>query len=61
MRIRGDKGRLSYFAGWIKTFQGLGFSISFDNPTWEVRKTIEIEILFLYFKAWLIYKRKTKN
>lgn len=61
MTVRKDYKRLSYFAGISKQFQGFGFSICFDNPTWEVGKTINGEILFFYFRAWVVYKLKDKR
>ena len=50
------KGNHAYYIGLLRKFQGLGFTVCFDNPSVMNYKTIvNIEIIILFFKCWYTY------
>lgn len=46
-----------FYIGLLKRFQGLGFTISFDNPI-TYNEYVLIEIQILWFKCYLIIERE---
>lgn len=49
----------AYYIGIVKRFQGFGFMVSFDNPTWGNQGDILISLKILYLTAWLtIYNHR---
>ena len=53
----GSFGKIKYFFGIIKAFQGIGIMISLDNPFAE-KKYFLFEIKLLWFKLYFTYNFK---
>lgn len=51
--IESKSGKTSFCFYIGKRFQGLGFVISFDNPTVTITEFVIVEFRFLFLKTWL--------
>jgi hypothetical protein len=54
IRYYKKSNKVCLYVGFVTTFQGIGITLSFDNPM-TVHDYILFEVLFLWFKFWVTY------